>query len=62
MADVLTLRHGEESLQILLNGEELGYYNHDEDGWQGMEAVQMLAEKLALRFGALLVHEEGEEE
>lgn len=37
----------EETLEIYLNGESLGYYTHDFDGWDGMQRAQQLIRRVA---------------
>jgi hypothetical protein len=37
----------DETLNIFLNGENLGHYTHDFDGWEGMQRVQQLIRRVA---------------
>jgi len=40
-------RPDDETLNIFLNGESLGSYTHDFDGWDGMQRAQQMARRFA---------------
>lgn len=44
----------DEVLIILMDGEELGQYTHDNDGWVGIEAAETLVRNIAERLGATI--------
>ncbi len=51
MAHKFTLnRPTEERLDIFLDGECVGSYNHDAQGWQGMEDAEALVRQIAKKF------------
>lgn len=37
----------EETLEIYLDNESIGYFTHDFDGWEGMQRAQQLSRRLA---------------
>jgi hypothetical protein len=43
-------RRDEDNLVIKLNGKEIASFNHDEDGWAGMESAENLVVTLAERL------------
>ena len=45
-----------EHFDISLDGKHLGSYNHDTDGWAGMEAIERLALNFAEAFDLEVVH------
>ncbi|MFA7290874.1 MAG: hypothetical protein WC023_01375 [Rhodocyclaceae bacterium] len=51
MAKITLDRPDDEHLTILLDGEEVGRFNHDEHGWSGMESAEKLATRLAGKLG-----------
>lgn len=42
----------DENVSIEVNGQEVTYANHDEEGWAGMKAVIATATKVAEALGA----------
>lgn len=44
-------RPDEETLEIYVDGESVGDFNHDEYGWTGMEAAEKVITKLAEKLG-----------
>lgn len=51
MAHKFTLnRPTEERLDIFLDGECVGAYNHDAHGWQGMEDAEALVRQIAKKL------------
>lgn len=52
MATVQVKQIDDEQIEIFANGMLIGFANHDEDGWAGMEKVEMIAEALAKALGA----------
>ena len=51
MARVQLKTIDDESLEILVDGKSICSANHDEDGWQGMDAVGDLARNMAKALG-----------
>lgn len=50
-----TLNYPEdEVLIILMDGEEIGQYTHDNDGWVGIETADTLVRNIAERLGATI--------
>jgi len=45
----------DESESYFVNGEKVGYSNHDEDGWAGMERCRKLFRATATALGAVEV-------
>ena len=41
---------GDEHIQILLDGEQVGSFNHDEHGWSGMFSAADLAIAIAKKL------------
>jgi len=52
--NTVTIEPGDddEKLTITVNGEEVGSFNHDEHGWEGMDIAVSLAAKIAEACGA----------
>ena len=48
----------EEQLEIRINGETVGTYNHDDHGWAGMQAAEQLAEQFAKALGLKIEQDE----
>lgn len=44
----------DEVLIILMDGDEIGHYNHDIDGWHGISAAESLVRNIAERLGATI--------
>lgn len=44
----------DEALVILMDGEEIGQYTHDNDGWVGIEAAESLVRNITERLGATI--------
>ena len=41
----------DEMFEVLFDGEVIGTYDHDEHGWSGMRAVEVLVVELNKRLG-----------
>jgi len=54
-------RDDDETLTILLDGEEVGSANHDEDGWKGMETVEDLVKAIGRVLDIPVEEEESDE-
>ena len=52
MATVQIKQIDDEQIEVLVDGEYIGFANHDEDGWAGMDKVEKIAEALAKALGA----------
>lgn len=37
----------DENMEVQLDGNLIGYFNHDSHGWVGMESAEKLVEKIA---------------
>jgi hypothetical protein len=48
-------RPDDERLEILVNGESVGDFDHDRHGWSGMEAAEDLATAIAGKLGIPLI-------
>ena len=59
MSHVITIAHedGDEQLEIFVDGATVGYFNHDDHGWSGMEAAKSLAVAIAERLGLEVVYQ-----
>lgn len=51
MAKITLNRPTEDLLNVLVDGEHVGSFDHDRHGWAGMEAAEKLAVKLAEKLG-----------
>lgn len=51
MAKITLNRTDDERLTILVDGEEVGSFDHDQHGWSGMEAAEKLATRMAGKLG-----------
>jgi hypothetical protein len=51
---------GDENVKILLDGEQVGAFNHDEHGWDGMESA--IAVAIAEKLGMAIEHTNLEQE
>lgn len=47
----------EDQLEIFANGTLVGSYNHDDDGWSGMEKAEELAAQIGYALGVEVVRE-----
>lgn len=54
----------EEQISIEIGGTTVGSYNHDSDGWSGIEAAISLATNIALALGVEVeeIYRSGESE
>ncbi len=52
MAKVQIKQVDDERIEVLVDGKEIGWADHDEDGWAGMAKVEEIAEALAKALGA----------
>lgn len=41
----------DEHMTILIDGEAIGSFNHDQHGWVGMGAVENIVKKIAEKLG-----------
>lgn len=48
-------KEDDETLEVFLNGKEVGHANHDSDGWSGMESLESLVERVAEVLGLSVV-------
>lgn len=63
MVEGFTIKQpNEERIEIFLNGEYIGFANHDEDGWSGMEKVEKIVKKIANKLGIPVTSEYGEDD
>ena len=46
----------DEQIVVLVDGSEVGYANHDEDGWNGMGKIENIVEAMAHALGANFEH------
>ena len=51
MATITLNRPTEDLLNVLVDGEPVGSFDHDQHGWAGMEAAEKLVVKLAEKLG-----------
>lgn len=59
----MVIKHSDdECFTILLDGEEVGYFNHDRHGWDGMEAAEKLARSIAGKLGIEVEETYGDDE
>ena len=48
MIHKFTIQRGsDDGFSVLLNDNEIGSFNHDRDGWAGMEAAETLIRNIA---------------
>ena len=52
MAAVQIKQIDDENIVVLVDGKEIGWANHDEDGWAGIQKVEEIAEGIAKALGA----------
>ena len=57
MAEKFKMKHtiafvapDEETLEIHIDGENVGNFNHDDHGWNGMQAAQQLMRAVARKL------------
>jgi hypothetical protein len=48
-------RTDDETVDVFVNGEDIGRLDHDSLGWAGMEAAEKLLTKMAKLMGAEIV-------
>jgi len=60
MSHRFEIRHADERFDVLLNGEHIIQANHDEHGWDGMDAVRKAVEGIARVIGADVIEVFGE--
>lgn len=51
------VQKSDEAFEVTLNDKFLGAFNHDQDGWGGMETVERLVAAIAKEIGAQVVTE-----
>lgn len=51
------VQKSDESFEVNLDNKYLGEFNHDKDGWAGMETVERLVADIAKEIGAQVVTE-----
>ena len=51
MSRIEIMRPTDEHLDILVDGEVIASFNHDDHGWSGMEAAEQLVVRLAGKLG-----------
>ena len=58
MSHVITIAHedGDEQLEIFVDGDSVGTFDHDNHGWSGMDAAVRLAEKIAKKLDLEVVY------
>ena len=56
MATVQIKHPNDEYFEVLVDGKYIGFANHDEDGWAGMDKIEKLVEALAKALGADFEH------
>lgn len=49
------VRHADESFEVRLDGQHVMSANHDEHGWDGMDAVRKVVDNVARIIGAEVV-------
>jgi hypothetical protein len=52
---------GDDNIKIMLDGETMGNFNHDEHGWSGMEAATTLASAIAKKLNIEVIHADMED-
>lgn len=61
MSHRFEIRHAVERFDVLLDGQHLIQANHDDHGWEGMDAVRKIVEGVARVIGAEIVDVPAEE-
>lgn len=56
MATVQINHIDDDQFEVLVDGKEIAWANHDEDGRQGMGKMEELAEAMAKALGATFEH------
>ena len=58
MSHVITIAHedGDEQLEIFVDGQSVGSFDHDRHGWSGMEGAVSLAEEIAKKLDLEVVY------
>lgn len=51
MSRIEIMRPTDEHLDILVDGEVIASFTHDDHGWSGMEAAEQLVVRLAGKLG-----------
>lgn len=64
MSEIKIIQHSEESFSVQCNGVDIGNFNHDAHGWDGMRAVENVVTGLAklLEIPVVEIDEQEEEE
>jgi hypothetical protein len=48
----------EDTIELFVGDKEVGILNHDLHGWDAMDSIQCLFERIAKQLGAEIVHTE----
>lgn len=57
MTNIVIQQTDEEQLEIYANGVLVGSYNHDEDGYEGIEKAEALAAQIGYALGVDVVRQ-----